>query len=227
LSFLLPPSNGGLTKRAVVPRGRRGSRSNYDWRPFIAFAAGPVFAIASLCFAQAATKEEVDRCRAIEQRADRVACFNVLKQNKPAKTEGPAPAKAESTPSTKRRDGGSIKAGATATSNVPPQRPDTPTNNAAINDLLGRPICVDSNGLAAVLMAGLLTSDPAQAVLPGCQTIPFDAKVEILERYPGVYPFMRLIRVKVTSRTRPDLTGGFTVEVASSPSEVSSPKAPQ
>jgi hypothetical protein len=75
-------------------------------------------------------------------------------------------------------------------------------------------------------MAGLLTSDPAQAVLPGCQTIPADAKVEILERYEGLYPFMHLIRVKVTSRKKPDLTGGITVEVAPW-SEVSSPKGQQ
>jgi hypothetical protein len=217
---------GELMKRAVVCRDRHGSRSDHDRRLFIAFAAGPVFAIASICIAQAATKEEVDRCRAIEQRADRIACFNALKQNKPAKTEGPDPANAESTSSTKRPDRASIKGGATAISNVPPSRPGTP-NSSAINDLLGRPICVDSNGLAAVLMAGLLTSDPAQAFLPGCQTIPDDAKVEILERYPGVYPFMHLIRVKVTSRKRPELTGGITVEVASSPSEISSPKMPR
>jgi hypothetical protein len=198
----------------------------YDWRLLIAFAAGQLLAIASICIAQAATKEEVDRCHAIEQSADRVACFNALQQNKPAKTEGPAPAKAD-TLSTKRQDGAPIKAGATGTSNVLPSRPDRSTSTSAINDLLGRPICVDSNGLAAVLMAGLLTSDPAQAVLPGCQTIPADAKVEILERYVGLYPFMHLIRVKVTSRTKPDLTGGITVEVTPSPSEVSSPKGQQ
>ena len=38
--------------------------------------------------------------------------------------------------------------------------------------------------------------------------------MEILERYEGLYPFMHLIRVKVTSRKKPDLTGGITVEVA-------------
>jgi hypothetical protein len=114
-------------RRTVVCRDRHASRSDHDRRLFIAFAAGPVFAIASICIAQAATKEEVNRCRAIEQRADRVACFNALKQNKPAKTEGPDPANAESTSSTKRPDGASIKAGSTATSDVPPSPPGTPT----------------------------------------------------------------------------------------------------
>jgi hypothetical protein len=223
MQFKLAPS---FCRPSSVVTGMARDRI-YDWRLLIAFAVGHILAIASICIAQAATKEEVDRCHAIEQSADRAACFNALKQNKPAKTESPAPAKAESTPSTKRQDGAPIKAGAKGTSNVLPSRPDRSTSTSAINDLLGRPICVDSNVLAAVLMAGLLTSDPAQAVLPGCQTIPADAKVEILERYVGLYPFMHLIRVKVTSRTKPDLTGGITVEVAPSPSEVSPPKAQQ
>jgi hypothetical protein len=38
-------------------------------------------------------------------------------------------------------------------------------------------------------------------------------KLELLERYPGVFPFMRMIKVKVTSPTKPDLTVGFTIEM--------------
>jgi hypothetical protein len=59
----------------------------------------------------------------------------------------------------------------------------------------------------------LLTSNPAEAATLGCQAIPDDAKLELLERYPSVFPFMRMIRVKVTSPAQPDLTSGFTIEM--------------
>jgi len=74
-------------------------------------------------------------------------------------------------------------------------------------------LCVDRDALAAMLVAGVLTSDPAEAATIGCQTIPEDAKLELLERYPSVFPFMRMIRVSVTSPTQPDLTSGFTIEM--------------
>jgi hypothetical protein len=57
-----------------------------------------------------------------------------------------------------------------------------------------------------MIVAGLLTSDPRQA-------IPDDAKLELLERSPSAFPFMRTIRVKITSPTQPDLTLGFTIEL--------------
>jgi hypothetical protein len=63
-----------------------------------------------------------------------------------------------------------------------------------------------------MILAGLLTSNPTEAATRGCQTIPDDAKLELLERSPSVFPFMRVIRVKVTSPTQPDLTSGFTIE---------------
>jgi hypothetical protein len=83
----------------------------------------------------------------------------------------------------------------------------------AIDHLPGQPLCVDREALAAMILAGLLTSDPTKAATRGCQSIPDDAKLELLERYPGVFPFMRMIRVKVTSPTRPELTSGFTIEM--------------
>jgi hypothetical protein len=191
-------------------------------RRFVVFCtAWHIFAATSIGVGNTATKEEVDRCRAIEQRAERVACFDGLKQNKSTKTDGAAPTKTEDTPSTKRQDTIPLMS-----NTGPNSRPDKPANMSTINDLVGRPICVDSNGLAAVLMAGLLTADPAQAVLPGCQMIPADAKVEILERYRGVYDFMHLIRVKVTSRTKPHLTDGITVEVVPFANEGSLVKLP-
>jgi hypothetical protein len=74
-------------------------------------------------------------------------------------------------------------------------------------------VCADSDTLAAALVAGLLTSNPTKAATPGCQTLPSDAKLELLERHPGVFPFMRIIKVKVISPTKPDLTVGFTIEM--------------
>jgi hypothetical protein len=72
---------------------------------------------------------------------------------------------------------------------------------------------VDPDALAAMILAGLLTSDPAKAATRGCQSIPEDAKLELLERSPTVFSSMRMIRVKVTSPTQPDLTSGFTIEM--------------
>ena len=78
-----------------------------------------------------------------------------------------------------------------------------------------------------VLIAGLLTSNPKQAATPGCQTLPSDAKLELLERHPGVFPFMRMVKVKVTSPTKPDLSVGFTIEMGPLVNDGSSLKSPQ
>jgi hypothetical protein len=105
-----------------------------------------------------------------------------------------------------------------------------PATTSAINCLgaaPGKPVCVDRNTLAAMLLAGLLTSDPELAATPGCQTLPSDAKLELLERQPGVFPFMRMIKVKVTSPTKLDLTVGFTIEMGPLGNEGFSSKAPQ
>jgi hypothetical protein len=59
----------------------------------------------------------------------------------------------------------------------------------------------------------LLTADPTKAATPGCQTIPDDAKLELVERSPSVFTFLRMIKVKVKSQKRPDLTSGFTIEI--------------
>jgi hypothetical protein len=76
-----------------------------------------------------------------------------------------------------------------------------------------QPLCEGRDNLVAMIVAGLLTSDSSQALTPGCQAIPDDAKLELLERPPSVFPFMRVIKVKVTSPTQPDLTSGLTIEM--------------
>ena len=142
-----------------------------------------ILAIVSAAVSAAATKEEAERCRAIEQRAERLDCFKSLRSAPRAKTESAAPAKTED------------KAQAKPTSIGP-----------------GQPLCLDRNSLAAMILAGVLTSNPTEAATPGCQILPDDAKLDVLERYPSVFPSIRIIRVKVTSPTHPDLTSGFTFE---------------
>jgi hypothetical protein len=91
-----------------------------------------ILAIVSAAVSAAATKEEAERCRAIEQRAGRLDCFKSLRSGTPrAKTESAAPAKTED------------KAPAKPTSIGP-----------------GQPLCLDRDNLAAMILAGLLTSNP-------------------------------------------------------------------
>jgi hypothetical protein len=122
-------------------------------------------------------------------------------QASPAKTDEVAPPKTETITQS--------NSGEAATQ-------DDPANTSSIHRLSfahHQPLCKDRDTLAAMIIAGLLTSDPSQAATPGCQAIPDNAKLELLERSPSVFPFLRMIRVKVTSPTQPDLTSGFTIEM--------------
>jgi hypothetical protein len=95
-------------------------------------------------------------------------------------------------------------------------RQDDPATTLSIDRLSlahDQPLCENRDALVAMIAAGLLTSDLSQALTPGCQAIPDDAKLELLERSPSAFPFMRTIKVKVTSPTQPDLTSGFTIEM--------------
>jgi hypothetical protein len=71
---------------------------------------------------------------------------------------------------------------------------------------------VDAEAVGVRLLTGLLTSSPKNAATSGCQTLQESAKLEVLERYPSAFPFIRIVRVRVTSPTQPDLTFGFTIE---------------
>jgi hypothetical protein len=126
----------------------------------------------------------------------------------PAKTEQAAPAKTDEAASAKTETTTQSHTGEAPTQ-------DDPANTSSIYRVSfarDQPLCKDRDTLAAMIVAGLLTSDPSQAATPGCQAIPDDAKLELLERSPSVFPFIRMIRVKVTSPTQPDLTG-FTIEM--------------
>jgi hypothetical protein len=172
----------------------------------VAIVAGCVLAIACTTIGAAATKEEVAHCRAIEKLSERLNCFNSLKRSPKAQT------KTEHAPSATAVDAAKSK-----TDDAPRSTPsDDPATTGSIDHLSfapGQPLCVDRDALAAMILAGLLTSDPRKAATRGCQPIPDDAKLELLERSPSVFTFMRMIRVKVTSATQPDLTSGFTIEM--------------
>jgi hypothetical protein len=173
------------------------------------FISGCVLAIAGVNIATAATKEELANCRAIGQLSERLDCFKRLKRSAKAKIEH-SPTKRDPTDATNDDS----KPTTDDSKRSPP--PDDPVTTGSINRLApGQPLCTDRDALGAMILAGLLTSDPAKAATIGCQSVPDDAKFELLERSPSIFPFMRIIRVKVTSRTKPDLASGFTIELGS------------
>jgi hypothetical protein len=136
----------------------------------------------------------------------------------PAKTEQAAPVTTDEAAPTKADEASPAKTDTTAQSNkgegrLPPTQDETTSSIHRLSFAHDQPLCKDRDTLAAMIVAGLLTSDPSQAATPGCEVIPDDAKLELLERSPGIFPFMRMVRVKVTSPTHPDLTSGFTIEM--------------
>ena len=184
-------------------------RAPYVKAAIVAIASVILFSIGSAPIAGAATIEEVAHCRAIRNNKERVACFDALKAQRGATL--PQAQRGATPPQAQR--------GATPPP-VPPvvREParDDPDTTSAIDHLSaipGQPLCVDREALAAMLVAGMLASSPTQATTNGCQTIPDDAQLEVLERYPIGLHFLRVTKVKVTSPKLPDPTVGFTVEI--------------
>ena len=136
----------------------------------------------------------------------------------PAKVEEAAPAKTEQVAPANTDEAAPANTQATTKSNIDEflfsPTPEDPATTSSIDRLsvAGQPLCVDAEALAAMLLAGLLTSDLKNAATQGCQILPDDAKLELLERLPSVFPSIRIVRVRVTSPTQPDLTLGFTIE---------------
>jgi hypothetical protein len=126
---------------------------------------------------------------------ERRDCFESLREESKAKAEGAAKVKIDNTPSS-----------------AAPDAPATAPTVGYLSVTPGQPLCVDRDALAAILAAGVLASSPAETTTNGCQTIPEDAKVELLERYPNALRFLRVIKVKVTSSALPASTVGFTIE---------------
>jgi hypothetical protein len=160
----------------------------------VGIVAAILLVIGNPAIVSALTKEEASRCRAMRNYVERRDCFESLKEGPKEKAEEAAKAKTGNAPS--------------------PPAPDASTKSAIdhLSIAPDQPVCVDRDALAAILAAGVLASRPAEATTNGCQAIPEDAKVELLERYPNGLRFLRVIKVKVTSPALPDSTVGFTIE---------------
>jgi hypothetical protein len=205
----------GVMQRAVIFAAAFWRMSTMAYEKLLsaagsAFLVACILAIGGFSIAAAATKEEVAHCRAIEQPSERLDCFHVLKRNAASKTEHTPNGHAPS-------NGTNDATKPAAEESKRPFSSDDPATTGSINRLTlapGQPLCIDRDALGAMILAGLLTSDPTKATTIGCQSIPEDAKLEILERSPSIFSFMRIIRVKMTSRTIPDLVSGFTIELA-------------
>ena len=106
-----------------------------------------------------------------------------------------------------------------ATSNVKADRvKDDPASTSSIDRLnvaAGQPVCVDQDALAAAFFAAVaIGARPEQIASYGCHMIPNDAQVEILQRFPSGFQFLRLVKVNVTSPSQPDATVGYTFEIS-------------
>jgi hypothetical protein len=144
--------------------------------------------------------------QAVPAKSDEAASTK-MDEAAPARTEQAAPAKSDEAAPTKTETITKTNEGEVLFSRTPDDPPTTPSLSVA-----DQPLCVDTEALAVMLFAGLLTSNPKNSATSGCRTLPKDAQLELLERYPSVFPSIRIVKVRVTSPTQPDLTFGFTIE---------------
>jgi hypothetical protein len=83
-----------------------------------------------------------------------------------------------------------------------------------LNVATGQPVCVDQDALSAAFVAAVVIGTrPEQIARYGCHMIPKDAQVEILQRFPSGFQFLRLVKVNVTSPSQPVSTVGYTFEI--------------
>jgi hypothetical protein len=198
----------------------------------VAISATILLLIGSPIIAQAATIEEVARCRAIQIKRQQWDCFKYLKapkQNAPkAKRDDTRQSQKEDVPKVKTEDVPRV-----TTEDVPkvkseePQpvplgslqtASDDPASTSSIDHLnvaTGQPVCVDQDALAAAFFAAVVIgTGPEQIASYGCHMIPKDAQVEILQRFPSGFQFLRLVKVNVTSPSQPGSTVGYTFEIS-------------
>jgi hypothetical protein len=95
---------------------------------------------------------------------------------------------------------------------------DDPVSTSSIDHssvLSGQIVCADQDSLLAAFVAGVaLGTDSSRLVRYGCQTIPTDAQVEVLQRFPSSFPFVRLVKVNVTFAAQPNSRVGYTFEIS-------------
>jgi hypothetical protein len=171
----------------------------FNWR--VSFRIGLVAAnIATAGIACAATKRELAHCRQLDDRIERLACFKRfgIKPDIESQVDDvPQSTKPSAVDKTETR--------------IPEVETTNAINHSGSSS--NQPLCASRDALAVALVASLLASDPQEATTVGCRALPADALLEVLERYPSGLSFMRTIKVKVNSRTEPNLTGGFTIEL--------------
>jgi hypothetical protein len=208
------------------PQSRRRSARNILAR-VVSVAIGSTIlpVIGSPIVARAATIEEVARCRAIQINRERWYCFEALKTPKrnaaKAKRDDTPPSQTEDIPKPKPEDVPKTKS-----EDVPPaalhgaQEPasDDPASTSSIDHpsvVPGQLVCANQDSLVAAFVAGVvLGASPAQLTKYGCQTIPKDAQVEILERFPSGFQFVRVVKVNVTYPPQPNSRVGYTFEIS-------------
>jgi hypothetical protein len=92
---------------------------------------------------------------------------------------------------------------------------DDPASTSSIDHLnvaTGQPV---KDSLAAAFVAAVVIGTrPEKIARYGCHMIPKDAQVEILQRFPSGFQFLRLVKVNVTSPSQPDSTVGYTFEIS-------------
>jgi hypothetical protein len=68
----------------------------------------------------------------------------------------------------------------------------------------GQPLCISRAAVAEMVAAGVLPPSPERTATIGCQTIPEDVEVELLQRFPSGFQFLRIVKVKVISHYQPE-----------------------
>jgi hypothetical protein len=128
------------------------------------------------------------------------------------KTEDAPTVKTEDVPKTKTDD--APPAGLRGVREAAPDERATTSSIDRVSVAPDKLVCVDPDALAEAFVAAVIRgADPAQMAKYGCKTIPEDAQVDILERLPSGFQFLRVVKVNVTSPSRPDSTVGYAFEI--------------
>jgi hypothetical protein len=191
-------------------------------------------------FGNAATPRQVARCRSMQvDNFERRDCFKSLGRiyDRVSRRRGPAsnandednqpphemPVR-KTTPGSSGDAGNAHDDGQATKQSQPakqigdvPKTTDDPKSSTSIRHpgiASGQSLCVDQSSLAASIIAGVLASS-SDSVMPtnGCDAIPKDANIEILEHYPSGFGFVRVVRVKITNPSDSNSTIGYTIEV--------------
>jgi hypothetical protein len=206
----------------------------------VAISATILLLIGGTIIARAATIEEVARCRAIQIKKQQWDCFkslNAPKQNAPkAKRDDTRQSQKEDVPKVQTADVPKVKTAdvpKVTTEDVPKVKSEDaqpfplrslqtashdPASTSSIDRLnvaAGQPVCVDQDALSAAFVAAVVIGTrPEQIARYGCHMIPKDAQVEVLQRFPSGFQFLRLVKVNVTSPSQPGSTVGYTFEIS-------------